>query len=208
MAENEATTPKADVAPTPSTTPAKRPVPRQQSSELAPAHTPLGEEFDKARWTMPPWQPVVIALVLLGIIVAVIAFTTKAKPPASGGIDEITAVNVPGDMVMVAANVHFANTSQKTIIVNSIKATLQTPKGEFSDDAANASDFARYYQAFPDLKQNAKTPLMQDARIAPGANGIGTVIVSFPITKDVFDARQSLTITVQPYDMPAIVLKK
>ena len=109
---------------------------------------------------------------------------------------------------MVAINVHFGNSSQYLIKVHNIKVTVQTSKGEFSDDAANASDFARYYQAFPDLKQNAKTPLMQDARIAPGANGIGTIIVSFPITKEVFDSRQSLTVTVVPYDGLPIVLKK
>jgi hypothetical protein len=168
----------------------------------------MGEEFDKAKWTMPPWQPVVIALVVVGIIVGIISYFNRAKPPAAGGIDEITSVAVPGDSVMVAINVHFGNSSEYLIKVHSIKATVQTSKGEFSDEAANAADYARYYQAFPDLKQNAKTPLMQDARIAPGANGIGTVIVSFPIPKDVFDSRQSLTVTVEPYDGLPIVLKK
>ncbi len=172
------------------------------------AHVPMGEEFDKAKWTMPPWQPVVIALVVIGIIVGVIAYFNKAKPPASGGIDEVTSVSVPGDSVMAAINVHFGNSSQYLIKVHSIKATVQTSKGDFSDEAANASDYARYYQAFPDLKQNAKTPLMQDARIAPGANGIGTVIVSFPVPKDVFDSRKSLNVTVEPYDGLPIVLKK
>ena len=172
------------------------------------AHVPIGEEFDKAKWTMPPWQPVVIALVVIGIVVGVIAYFNRAKPPASGGIDEITSVTVPGDSTMAAINVHFGNSSEYLIKVHGIKATVQTSKGEFSDDAANAADYARYYDAFPDLKQSAKTPLMQDARIAPGANGIGTIIVSFPIPKDVFDSRQSLTVTVEPYDGLPIVLKK
>jgi uncharacterized membrane-anchored protein YhcB (DUF1043 family) len=168
----------------------------------------MGEEFDKAKWTLPPWQPVVIALVVVGIIVGIIAYFNRAKPPAAGGIDEVTSVAVPGDSVMAAINVHFANTSEFLIKVHNIKVTVQTSKGEFSDDAANAADYARYYEAFPDLKQNAKTPLMQDARIATGANGIGTVIVSFPVPKDVFDSRQALTVSVVPYDGLPIVLKK
>ena len=204
MPENDATS-----TPPPLTPPAAAPSPvKQPAGDYDRAHVPMGEEFDKAKWTMPPWQPVVIALVVVGIIVGVIAYFNRAKPAAAGGIDEVTSVAVPGDSTMAAINVHFANSSPYLIKVHSIKATVQTSKGEVSDEAANASDYARYYQAFPDLKQNAKTPLMQDARIAIGASGIGTVIFSFPIPKDVFDSRQSLTVTVEPYDGLPIVLKK
>ena len=181
---------------------------KKATGEYDPAHVPMGEEFDRAKWTMPPWQPVVIALVIVGIVVGIVAYFNRAKPPAAGGIDEVTSVAVPGDSVMAAINVHFANSSEYLIKVHTIKATVQTSKGEFSDEAANASDYQRYYEAFPDLKQNAKTPLMQDARVAPGANGIGTIIVSFPVPKDVFDTRQSLTVSVEPYNGLPIVLKK
>jgi hypothetical protein len=209
MAENDTPTPPppAPAATTPAPTPAAKPA-AKKTEDYDRAHVPMGEEFDKAKWTMPPWQPVVAALVIVGIVLGIVAYLNRAKPPASGGIDEVTAVAIPGDSVMAAINVHFANSSDYTVKVHGIKATVQTSKGEFSDEAANASDYDRYYQAFPDLKQNAKTPLMQDARVAPGANGIGTIIVSFPITKDVFDSRQSLTVTVQPYDGLPIVLKK
>ena len=207
MAENQ-TPPPPPSPPTPTASKPAVAAPRKAAADYDRAHVPMGEEFDKAKWTMPPWQPVVIALAVVGIIVGIVAYFNRAKPAASGGVDEVTAVAIPGDSVMAAINVHFGNSSQYLIKVHTIKATVQTSKGEFSDEAANASDYQRYYQAFPDLKQNAKTPLMQDARIAPGANGIGTIIVSFPITKDVFDSRQSLTVTVEPYDGLPIVLKK
>ena len=203
MSENDATPTRPPV--TPPAPPAAAPAARQADTY---AQVPMGEEFDKAKWTMPPWQPVVIALVIVGVVVGVISYLNRAKPPAAGGIDEVTAVAVPGDSVMAAINVHFANSSEYLIKVHTIKATVQTSKGEFSDEGANAADYQRYYQAFPDLKQNAKTPLMQDARVAPGANGIGTIIVSFPIPKDIFDSRQSLTVSVEPYNGLPIVLKK
>ncbi len=210
MPENEPTAPPpapTTSAPPPAAVPPP-PVKGKKSGDYDPAHVPMGEEFDRAKWTMPPWQPVVIALVIVGVVVGIIAYLNRAKPPAAGGIDEVTSVAVPGDSVMAAINLHFANTSEYLIKVHTIKATVQTSKGEFSDEAANAADYQRYYEAFPDLKQNAKTPLMQDARIATGANGIGTIIVSFPIPKDVFDSRQSLTVSVEPYNGLPIVLKK
>jgi hypothetical protein len=173
-----------------------------------PAHIRMGEEFDRAKWTMPKWQPVVIALVIVGVAVAFVGYFNRAKPPATGSIDQISAVAIPGDMTMVAVTVHFKNATDNTLYIRSVKAAVDTTKGEFTDDAANASDYDRYYQAFPQLKENSKPPILQDTQVARGASGIGTVIFSFPVTKDVFDARQSLTVTVQPYDQPAILLKK
>ena len=212
MAENESPASPQNVH-EPSVVPpppaaAAAPASKKKAEEYDPAHVPMGEEFDRAKWTMPPWQPVVIALVIVAAAIAFVGYFNRSKPPAVGGIDQITAVSIPGDSTMVAVTVHFKNATDHTLYIRNVKSTLQTAKGEFTDDAANASDYDRYYQAFPDLKQNVKPPIIQDTQVAQGASGIGTVIFSYPITKDVFDGRQSLTVTVQPYDQPAIVLKK
>jgi hypothetical protein len=183
-------------------------MPPKKPDDYDPANISMGEEFDRAKWTMPKWQPVVIALVIVAAAVAFVGYFNRSKPPATGAIDQITAVSIPGDMTMTAVTVHFKNATDNTLYIRNVKATLQTSKGEFTDDAANASDYNRYYQAFPALKENSKPPIIQDTQVARGASGIGTVIFSFPITKDVFDSRQSFTVTVQPYDQPAIVLKK
>src|SRR3954454_9475563 len=131
MAEND--TPPA---PQPSNAPAKPSAApaAKKSADVDRAHIPMGEEFDKAKWTMPPWQPVVIALVIVGIALAVVSYFNRAKPPAAGGIDEITAVPIAGDSVMVAVNIHFGNSSEYLIKVHTIKATVQTSKGEFTDE--------------------------------------------------------------------------
>ncbi len=70
-------------------------------------------------------------------------------------------------------------------------------------------DFDRYYQAFPALKENAQPPLVTEAKLLPGAEQRGTIIVSFPVTKDTVDKRKSVVVTIQPYDQPlAVVLTK
>lgn len=193
-------------APKPAATPAASA--KNAGDAYDPANIRMGEEFDRAKWTMPKWQPVAVALVIVAAAIAFVGYFNRAKPPATGAIDQITAVSIPGDMTMIAVNVHFANATDNTLYIRNVKATLETSKGEFTDDAANASDYKRYYEAFPALQENTKPPILQDTQVARGASGIGTVIFSFPITKDVFDSRQSLTVTVQPYDQPAIVLKK
>jgi hypothetical protein len=94
------------------------------------------------------------------------------------------------------------NSGEKPLWIHTIKGTLKTASDEYSDDAASVVDFDRYFQAFPALKQNSQAALMPETKILPGNEAHGTVIVSFPVTQDVFDKRQSLSVVVQPYDQP------
>ena len=45
-------------------------------------------------------------------------------------------------------------------------------------------------------------------KIAPGAEQKGAVLVSFPVTKEQFDARKDLNVTIEPYDQNPIVLRE
>ncbi len=184
------------------------PVPKKDAEDYDRAHVPMEEEFDKAKWTLPPWQPVIVALVIVAVIVGILSWVTKVKPQGKATIDNINAVQTAGDNVMVAINVTLRNAGEKPLWIHDIKAQLKTDKGEFSDEAAPAVDVARYYQAFPDLKQNTVPALLPEAKIAPGAQQQGTLVFSFPVSKDQFDKRKSLTVTIQPYDQKPVVLTK
>ncbi|HXZ80832.1 MAG TPA: hypothetical protein VEG30_12945 [Terriglobales bacterium] len=179
---------------------------RAPEEPIDPAHVPLTEEFDRARWTMPPLQILVIAVVAVGIVLLAVSWTTRAKPGAEGQLTDVTAVSVPENSVMVAINVSLDNPTQKSFWVHNLKARLTTDKGEWSDDAASAVDFDRYFQAFPELKYNALPPLVPETKIAPGGKAKGTIIVSFPVSKDDFEKRKSLAVVVEPYDQPKPVV--
>ena len=43
---------------------------------------------------------------------------------------------------------------------------------------------------------------MPETKILPGNKATGTVIVTFPVTQDAFDKRQSVSVVIQPYDQP------
>jgi Domain of unknown function (DUF4352) len=165
------------------------------------AHIPMSEEFDKAKWTLPPWQPVAVALAIVAVIVGIFSFITRAKPQGGGGIQNVVAVPIiPGDNVLVAVTLTLSNTSKKALWIHDIKAQLKTDKGEWSDDSATAVDSERYFQAFPDLKQNAAVIMKPEDKIAPGGQQQGTVVFSFPVTKEQFDQRKSLSVSIKPYD--------
>jgi hypothetical protein len=167
------------------------------------------EEFDSAKRSLPPAVPVVIALVIVGIVVAVIAFLERSKPVAQGGIDAVYA-SQPEDMTntMVVLNVTLRNVGDKALYIKSISANLKTDQGDQSDDAASASDYDRYFSAYPDLREHATQPLTVETKIMPGAEQKGTVLVAFPITELQFSDRKDLNVTIVPYDQSPIVLRE
>jgi hypothetical protein len=185
-------------------------VPRKPSAPQYDAgHVPITEEFDSAKRTLPPVAPVAIALVVVAIVVGVIAFVFRAKPVAQGGIDAVY-VSQPANMTnsMVLLQVTLRNVGDKTLYIKTITANLKTDQGDLSDDAAAPSDYDRYFMAYPDLKEHSTAPLRVEMKIAPGAEQRGTVLVSFPVTKQQFDAHQDLNVTIEPYDQKAIVLRE
>lgn len=171
-------------------------------------HVPMTEEFDTAKWTLPPLGIVGIVLAVIAVIIGIVAFVTRAKPAAAGTISDAYAVAMPDNSVLVAVTLTLRNTTDKPLWIRNLKARLTTDQGQFSDEAANAVDFDRYFQAFPDLRTHSTQPLKVETKIMPGAQASGTVIVSFPVTVDNFNNRKSLAVIVEPYDQAPITITK
>lgn len=192
----------------------------QQQAEKQPAEpqpTPpteqskfdIGEEYGTARKNLPPAGILAICIAVVLVIVGVYALTHRAHALSSGTMDDVTAVAVPGqDMVMVAINVTVQNNADKPSWIHTIRATLDTSAGQFTDDASPGVDAQRYFQAFPALKQHAIGFLIPEARLDPKSRTSGTIVVSFPVKEEVFAGRKSLTVTVTPYDELPVVIKK
>lgn len=172
-------------------------------------HVPMTEEFDSPRRTLPPAVHVVVALVIVAIAIGIIAYVERAKPAAQGGIDEVF-FSQPAGMSngMVLMQVSMANVGDKPLWIKNITAELKTDQGDFHDDAASASDYQRYLEAYPDLQAHSTKALMVETRIQPGAVQQGSVMVSFPVTQAQFDARKELTVIVEPYDQRPVVLRE
>jgi hypothetical protein len=169
----------------------------------------IGEEYGTARKNLPPAGILAICIVVVLVIVGVYALTHRAHALSSGTMDDVTAVDVPGqNMVMVAINVTVQNNAEKPSWIHTIRATLDTGKDKFDDDASPAVDAQRYFQAFPALKQHAIAFLLPEARLDPKSKTSGMIVVSFPVTQEVFNARKSLTVTVTPYDELPVVITK
>ncbi len=149
-----------------------------------------------------------VGAVLLVVLIA--SFLKRAKPQASGSLDNVAAVEIPGqDSTMVALTFTIHNTSDKMLYVRGIQSTLKAPSGESTVDAVSAVDFERYFQAFPTLKNGAQAALSPEAKIQPGESVARTVIVAFPVKLEAFNQRTSVSVAVWPYNetVPVVMTK-
>src|ERR1035441_2574773 len=170
----------------------------------------IGQEFGTAKRNLPPAGIVLICIAAVAVILGVFAFTQRPKPQGAGSIDLVTAAEVPGqDMLLAAITLTLRNTTNKPLWIHTVKAQLTTADGNtFEDEAASAVDLDRYYQGFPALKESSEPPLAPETKMLPGAVQRGTIIVGFKVTKQAFDQRKSLSVTIQPYDQALPVVLK
>jgi len=170
----------------------------------------IGDEFGTARRNLPPAGIVLICIAAVAVIVGIFAFTERPKPQGAGSIDLVAAADVPGqNMILAAITMTLRNTAQRPLWIHTLKAQLTTADDKtFEDEAASAVDLDRYFQAFPALKEGSEPPLSPETKLLAGTERRGVIIVGFKVTKEAFDQRKSLIVTIQPYDQPLpIVLK-
>jgi hypothetical protein len=170
----------------------------------------IGEEYGTARKNLPPAKIVLIAVAGVLVIVLIASFLKRPKPQAAGSLDNVVAVEVPGQTTtMVALTFTLNNTSDKTFYVRTIGGSVNTTSGELKAEAVSAVDFDRYFQAFPALKPGAQPALPPEAEIPPGNSVTRTILVGFPISLDAFNQRKSVSVVIWPYNqtVPVVLTK-
>lgn len=195
--------PNPPVPPASSVKPAVAPAPPADIG-----HMPMSEEFDSAKWTLPPIVPVLIAAAAVAVIVAIVMFTNRPTPTLSGSIAKVAAADMDAN-TLVAVKLQLNNVIDKQIWIKGVTSELETADGKkFKDSAAPSGDVPRYMQAAPALAEAEAEPIKAELKIPARTSYIGSAVFSYPVDKKTFDARKGLTIRVQIYDQPTVVLKQ
>src|SRR5438270_12395443 len=85
----------------------------------------IGEEYGTAKKNLPPAKLLLLAVAGVVIIVIVGSFLKRAKPQASGSLDNVAAVEIPGQIAtMTALTFTIRNTSDQTLYVRSLEGNL------------------------------------------------------------------------------------
>ncbi len=197
-----------------STSPSPNSAPKLNDAPAAPTGPTIhiGEEFGTAKRNLPPAKIVLIAIAAVLVVVVFASFIKRARPQASGSMDNVTAVEIPSQTsTMVALTFTLHNTSDKALYVQSIQASMKgaNKNDDATANAVSAIDFDRYFQAFPSLKNGTQPPLSPEARIEPGQSVSRTVIAVFDKSLDVFNQRKSVSVVIWPYNetVPILITK-
>ncbi|MGC2448970.1 MAG: hypothetical protein WA477_15085 [Candidatus Sulfotelmatobacter sp.] len=198
--------------------PEQRPVPPTQPSS-APPEAPaapagptinIGEEYGTAKKNLPPAKIVLIAVGAVLVVVLIASFLKRAKPQGSGSLDNVVAVEIPGqNSTMVALTFTLHNGSDKALYIREIQSSVKAPSGDATADAVSAVDFDRYFQAFPDLKTGSQPALSPEVRLEPGETVNRTIIVAYQKTLNEFNQRKGVSVIIWPYNytVPIILTK-
>jgi hypothetical protein len=168
-------------------------------------HIPITEEMDSAKWTLPPIVPLLIAAVVVGILVAVVALSNRTKPSAALAITKVVSAAQESN-TMVAIQIKLDNQVEGPLWIKQIQAEVETPDGKkYSDNAAPAVDAPRYVEAFPALGEAKSDWIKEDLKIPTKTSYNGVAIFSYPVDKATFDKRKQVTLRIQLYDRPTLV---
>jgi hypothetical protein len=170
----------------------------------------IGEEFGTAKKNLPPLKIILGAVAVVAVIAAIVSFVQKPRQKATGAIENVASSEVPNqNQLMVSLEISIHNQGEKPFLPREIKAELESDNGNFTDQAASAVDFPRYVQAFPTLAGDGVGPLQFEKVVPPGGDMKGLIIVTFPVTADVFTKRKLLRVTITgPDQLVPLVLTK
>ncbi len=189
--------------PPPAKPPATAAAPAPQANA---GHPSITEEFDSAKWTLPPIVPLLVATAIVAILISVVVLSNRTKPSAGMEVTKVVTADQQGN-TMVAIQVKIENKIEKSLWIKSISAEVEAPDGKkYSDSAAPSVDAPRYMQAFPDLEAARADWLKEDLKIPTKTSFTGTAIFAYPLPRAIFDGRKSLTVRIQLYDQPTLVV--
>ena len=171
---------------------------------------------------------VVIAAVIAAIVVsAAIAWYVIAnqKPPLITGqvvgawahpqhmqTKGIDASGAPmaveeSDQLLVFARVRFHNQSDQPLFLTNIVVNATLADGIHTSFAATSGKYDQIFLSYPDLPVPHGKSLVLGSEIDPGQDAEGSLVSSFKVSKEQWDARKDLNLTFSFRYQPNLVLE-
>jgi len=155
-----------------------------------------------------------VSAVIVVLAIGAYVYFGQKPPAAAGEVTHLTAYpihkttnNIPYgshaarveqtfDEMIVVAQVRLHNQTEGPLFLSEMSCLVGLPGEEHRSMAASATDYERVFVAYPELLPMKQQPLLRDTTIPAGETVEGQLIFNYPITKDQWDLRRSVDITV------------
>jgi hypothetical protein len=160
------------------------------------------------------WLTVGAAFVIVVLAIAAYVYFND-KPPVHAG--QVLSVNVypihrdfkagdsteglagqgdTYDELLVLADVRIENQTTIPLFLHDMWGVVDLQNEEDRSLAASQSDFTKVFTAYPDLRPLRKDPLQRDLTLQPGQQVEGMMVFNYQISKEQWDARSGMDLTV------------
>jgi hypothetical protein len=159
---------------------------------------------------------VLLALIISSLVVVVWIRFERKTPVATGDIARVSIYPVqaritggnagtPGmegqdqiiNQLLVFAHVRLHNPNTAPITIVDDWAIVTLPNGETRRSlGASTADFDKVFQAYPQLAPLRMDALRRDIQIQPGQSVDGLVVFSYPLSREEWDSRKSMEVTI------------
>ncbi len=174
------------------------------------------EQVDPPPNFLRPALYVLIAAAFVSLVIAAYVRFEHKPPAAAGDIARIAifpvqakiyggAAGTPGmdgqdeivDQLLVFAHVRLQNHNATPLNIQDDWAVITLPNGETRRSlGASSADFDKVFQAYPQLAPLRMDPLRRDTQIDPGQSVDGLVVFSYPLSREQWDTRKSMQVTI------------
>lgn len=165
----------------------------------------------------------IIAAVIVTAAIAVYVLAGQKPPLATGEVEQVwvhpqltvsSGVDANGDpmaqtsfdQVFVFAQVKLRNQSKQPLFLRNAMANTTLADGIHSSYAATAADYDRVFLAYPAMPVPHGKGLPLQTTIDPGQTVEGTIVSTFRLSKDQWDARKDLSFTFAFAYQPSVTL--
>lgn len=180
-----------------------------------------GEELTKGSSHLT-WTGIVAAVVVT-IVIAIYVIAGQKKPAITGEIEQVWAhpmhtetsgfdasgAAIPQesfDQVLVFARVKLHNQSKIPLFLLRVLTNATLDDGIHSSYAASATQYEELFMVHPELSALHGAALPPQTTIAAGQTAEGTLVSSFRMTKQQWDARKNLNFTFSLRYQPLLVI--
>lgn len=158
---------------------------------------------------------IVIAAIVVTIAIGLYVYLGQKPPVASGEVLATTVYPIhtvinggagdqgmqgaseSNDEVLVLTKIRVRNQTDIPLFLQDILMTIKSPDGTDQENiAANDTDIARVFQAYPSLRYLKTDSIHRDITLSPGQAVEGLEIFNFPISKEQWDTLQTAKVVV------------
>lgn len=110
------------------------------------------------------------------------------------------------DQVLVFAQLRLHNETKQSLFMQNIVVNATMEDGIHHSKAGPTADYDQVFVAFPDMTVPKGNALSPQSTIDPGQTIEGAIVTSFRVTRERWNARKDLSISVDFRDEPSLVL--